>query len=70
MVEDQSLKDKTMYEVQFFDEENKIWDYFGRYTSKESAKNNIETFTLMDNIDGVVYKYRIVKLTIKKEVVG
>ena len=69
VVKDESLKDDTLYEVQFFDYVNKIWSFFGRFDSEKSAKNNLESFKLMDNIDGVVYQYRIVKLTIKKEVV-
>lgn len=68
-MKDKSLKDEVLYEVQFYDEVNKLWNFRGRVYSEESAENIIETNTRIDKSNGVVYEYRIVKLTTKKEVI-
>lgn len=68
-MKDKSLTDEVMYEVQCYDEVNKLWNFLGKVYSEKSAENIIETNTRIDKSTGVVYEYRIVKLTIKKEVV-
>lgn len=68
-MKDKSLKDEVTYEVQFSDEVNKLWNPCGRFKSEKKAENVIETYTRIDKSNGVVYEYRIVKLTTKKEVV-
>ena len=68
-MKDKSLTDEVLYEVQFYDEENKLWNYCGRYHSEEIVENIIETNKRLNRYNGVLYEYRIVRLTIKKEVV-
>ena len=69
VVKDKSLKDEVQYELQFFYELNNEW--LGIYSSKtkQNTKFQKRKFEERDKRYGEVHKYRIVRLTIKKEVV-
>jgi hypothetical protein len=62
------MKDKIMYEVQYSDE-TFDWDTVDVFYRIKEAKGAILDFMKEDEELGLTYKYRIVKLTIKKEIV-
>lgn len=63
------MKDEIMYEVQFFDDCISNWIKMDEFESKKEAKCVIRDSKMFDKEEGLKLKYRIVKLTIKKEVV-
>lgn len=63
------MKDEVRFEVQSYDEFLKVWFEADTYHRKKDAKIAIRDFQLRDGEHGLVIKYRILKLTIKKEVV-
>ena len=58
-----------MYKVQFFDNELDNWFTLDVYHLKKEAKDAVRDFKVADKKEGLKLKYRIVKLTIKQEVV-
>jgi hypothetical protein len=68
-MKDKSLKDEIKYEVQFFDDYIPAWINIDVSESKNEAKSIVSDYKKIDKADGRKFKYRIIKLTIKKEVV-
>lgn len=64
------MKDEIKYEVQFFDDTHiDEWQSADVYYRKKDAKDAVRDFRKFDKEVDITVKYRIVKLTIKKEVV-
>jgi hypothetical protein len=63
------MKDEIKYEVQFFDGNIDEWNSADVYWRKKDAKDAVREFRKFDKEVDIPMKYRIVKLTIKKEVV-
>ena len=68
-MKDKSLKDEIKYEVQFFDYYISMWITLDVSESKKEAKSIVSDCKKFDKEDGPKFKYHIIKLTIKKEVV-
>jgi hypothetical protein len=69
-MKDKSIKDEIMYEVQYYNDRIDDWDTADEaITSKKEAKSIVRFFKHCDKEEGIKFKYRIVKLTIKSEVV-
>jgi hypothetical protein len=66
---DKSLKDEVQYELQFFYELNNEWLSIYSSRNKQHTKLQKRKFEEHDKRYGEVHKHRIVRLTIKKEVV-
>jgi hypothetical protein len=69
VMKDKSLKDEIKYDVQFFDDYIPAWINIDVSESKKEAKCFVRDYKKFDKEDGLKFKYRIIKLTIKKEVV-
>jgi hypothetical protein len=69
-MKDKSLKDDIRYQIQFFNEINNTWAYDLLYMNRKGAREQIKYYRSRDKRYGINGKYRILKLTIKKEVVG
>jgi hypothetical protein len=63
------MKNKIKYEVQYSDDRTDEWRPIGVYYRKKDAKDAVRDFMFADLLHGMTLNYRIVKLTIKKEVV-
>lgn len=64
------MKEEIKYEVQYFNDRFNKWEPFVcKYCRKKDAKDALRDFILTDLQHGQTYRYRILKLTIKKEVV-
>lgn len=64
------MKDEIKYEVQFRDDTLiDEWQSADVYYRKKDAKDAVRDFRKFDKEVDITVKYRIVKLTIKKEVV-
>jgi hypothetical protein len=46
------------------------WDTLAVFKTKQEAKNRLRRFKQSDKIMGIKEKYRIVKVTVKKEVLN
>lgn len=68
-MKDKSLKDEIKYDVQFFDDCIPAWVKMDEFESKKEAKSIVRDCKKFDKEDGLKLKYRIVKLTIKKEII-
>jgi hypothetical protein len=69
VMKDKSLKDEIKYEVQFFDDYIPAWIKMDEVESKNEAKSIVSDYKKIDKEDGRKFNYRILKLTIKKEIV-
>ena len=69
-MKDKSLKDDVLYRTEFYMPSIKRWGATCLLTSKKAAKRNKKKCQERDKKNGLEFKYRILKLTIKKEVVG
>lgn len=65
---DKALDDETKYEVQYWCID-KCWMTYSRVDSIDSAKSDMEFLRMLNKTHNKEGKYRILKLTIKKEVV-
>ena len=63
------MKDEIKYEVQFFDDNIDEWNTGDVFWSKKEAKDAVRDYKKFDKKVGMKFKYRIVKLIIKKEIV-
>lgn len=68
-VKDKSLKDEVLYRTEFYMPSIKRWDATCLQSSLKAAKRNKKKCQERDKENGIQLEYRIVKLTIKKEVV-
>lgn len=69
-MKDKSLKDKVLYKVQFYDDCIDDWYTLDlNITSKKKVKCIMSDIKKFDKEEGLKLEYRIVKLTIKQEVV-
>jgi hypothetical protein len=68
-VKDKSLKDEVLYLIEFYSNTLKRWDATCLQSSLKGAKRNMKKCQERDKKKGFEFKYRIVKFTIKKEVV-
>ena len=69
-VKDKSLKDDVLYRTEFYMPSIKRWNATCLQSSLRVAKRNKRRNQESDRRNGIELKYRILKLTIKKEVVG
>lgn len=63
------MKDEIKYDIQFFYDGIDDWDSLNVVETKKEAKDTVRDCKRLDKKDGVKLKYRIIKLTIKKEVI-
>lgn len=68
-VKDKSLKDEVLYITEFYMPSIKKWNATCLLTSKKAAKRNKKKCQERDKKNGIQLEYRILKLTIKKEMV-
>jgi hypothetical protein len=69
-MKDKTLKDEIKYEVQFYDDCIDDWCILDSGIElKKEAKSIVHDCKMFDKEDGLKIKYRILKLTIKKEIV-
>lgn len=70
VVKDKSLKDDVLYRTEFYMPSIKKWNATCLQSSLKAAKRNKRRNQESDRKKGIELKYRILKLTVKKEVVG
>jgi hypothetical protein len=68
-MKDKSLKDDVRYELQFYMPITKRWDVESLQSTLKEVKRIKKICKQRDKRKGFEFEYRIVKLTIKKEVV-
>jgi hypothetical protein len=73
------MEEEITYEVQSFDDREGInewrtlmgpWDTLAVFKTKQEAEKALRRFKRVDKIMDIKEKYRIVKITIKKEVLN
>ena len=70
MKKDKLIKDEILYDIQSYD--NRMDDWYtldGGIESKKEAKNTVHDYKKFDKKEGLKLRYRIIKCTIKKELV-
>lgn len=64
------MKNEIKYEVQFLDDCIDEWNTLDVFESKKEAKCARRDYRRFDKMESITVKYRIIKLTIIKEVVN
>lgn len=65
-----SLKEEKRWQIQFYNSMHGKWENDLLYTNRKALMIRLRHYRAFDKQNGTKIKYRILKLTIKKEVVG